>query len=232
VAFVAFGIPETLPSARRTSAGVSRVISTYGALFRNRRFVAFAVVGACAGASQFAYNTGAPSALIEHYGMSPSACGLSLSVIALSMALASQINAFLLKWYPPKRIMQTAVAAAAISTVLILVAVFTGLGGANGLIAMLLLQISTIGFILGNSMAGAMYAAGMYAGAASALLGVMMFVLGTVGSALIGMFHDSSGRLMGAVIAVFSLASLAIAYSMGPDGDDAVAVRDNADATV
>jgi DHA1 family bicyclomycin/chloramphenicol resistance-like MFS transporter len=228
VGFVWWIVPETLPVSRRTTVGVSRIMSTYGSLLRNRRFVAYAVVGASAGAIQFSYNTGAPGVLIEHYGMSARTCGLSLSAIALSMAVTSQMNALLLRWYLPKRILQVAVVVAALSSALVLVATFTGIGAAVGLIAVLLLQISMVGFIMANSMAGAMSSAGMHAGAASALFGVLMFALGTIGSALIGILHDSSGRLMGCVIATFSVVSLLISFRAGTEGGAPAAVGEDA----
>jgi MFS transporter, DHA1 family, multidrug resistance protein len=231
VIFVALVIPETLPAARRSTVGLSRLVSTYGALLKNRRFVAFALVGACAAATQFSYNTGAPAVLIEHYGLSPSACGLALSAIALSMALASQVNAVLLKWHVPRRIMKTAVVAAVLSSALLLISVFSGFGGATGLTVALLLQITMIGFIIANSMAGAMSSAGLHAGAASALLGVMMFLLGTVGSALIGVLHDSAGRLMAVVIVVFSLISVTVTLRAGAGSDTPALAREGAGAT-
>jgi DHA1 family bicyclomycin/chloramphenicol resistance-like MFS transporter len=228
--FISVGLPETLPVVRRSSTGFTRMLSTYGTLLRNRRFAGFAFVGACAAAVQFTYNTGAPSALIEHHGMTPSNCGLALSAIGLSMAITSQINALLLRWYTPMRILNAAVGVSSLTSVMILVCVFTGLGGAMGLIVSLLLQIALIGFIIANSMAGAMSSAGMHAGAASALLGVMMFVLGTLGSALVGSFHDTSGRLMGVIIAALSLASLIVALRSGKDAESPEHAASGADA--
>jgi hypothetical protein len=57
-------------------------------------------------------------------------------------------------------------------------------------------------------MAAAIAAAGPQAGAASALVGVLQFLCGTLGSAALGLHHDTSGRLMGIVILALSLATL------------------------
>jgi MFS transporter, DHA1 family, multidrug resistance protein len=213
---VAAWLPETLPRARRTDGSFSRVFGTYGRLLRDRRFVAFAVVGAAAAAYQFTYNTGAPSVLIEHYHLPVQTTGLLFSVIAVSTACASQLSAFLLKWFDPDRIMNTAVIVSVITSAALVASAFTGLGGVPALIASLFVVISTIGFIMGNSMAGAMSSGGAHAGAASALVGVMQFLFGTIGSALVGFFPDILGRPMATVIGLFSALALCMVLLVRP----------------
>jgi len=216
LASVAVLLPETLPPGRRTGLKLSMVFGTYGALLRNRRFATFATISAAAAAYQFTYNTGTPAVLIEHYGLLPQTTGILFSVIAISTACASQLNAVLLKWFEPDSIMRTAVVLSVIASVGLLVAVFTQLGGVTGLVACLFVLISTIGFIMGNAMAGAMSSAGALAGAASALIGVMQFLFGTLGSGIVGLFPDSHGRPMGIVVEVLALASLAMAFRARP----------------
>jgi MFS transporter, DHA1 family, multidrug resistance protein len=217
---VAVCLPETLPRTRRTHASFVKVFSTYGRLINDRQFTTFAIIGAAAAAYQFTYNTGTPSVLIEHYHLPAQTTGLVFSVIAVSTACASQLNAFLLKWFDPNRIMNTAVVVSMIASGALVASVFTGIGGVAVLVASLFVVISTIGFIMGNSMAGAMSSAGSQAGAASALVGVMQFLLGTIGSALVGFFPDVLGRPMAVVIALFSVLSLCMVMiarpSVGP----------------
>ena len=205
---VAWLLPETLPPTRRSVRRFSSVFSTYGNLLKNRRFASFAAIGACAAAFQFTYNTGGPTVIIEHYHVSASTAGLLFSLVAVSIALASQLNAVLLKWLPPDRILWLAVLLSVIASAALLGSVFTEVGGAPGLIASLFVLISTIGFIMGNSMAGAISSAGNQAGAASALVGVMQFLFGTIGSAVVGLIPDVAGRTMGVVIGLLSLVAV------------------------
>jgi len=211
LAAIAALLPETLPKERRTQLELSKVFGTYGTLLRNRRFATFATVSAAAAAYQFTYNTGSPSVLIEHYHIAPQTTGLLFSVIAVSTACASQLNAVLLRWFEPDSIMNAAVAASVVAGAALLGSVCTDIGGVVGLVVVLFVLISTIGFIMGNSMAGAMSSAGALAGAASALIGVMQFLFGTVGSAIVGFFPDSLGRPMGLVIGVLAVTSLLMA---------------------
>lgn len=205
---IMLSLPETFPRERRSSFGLSHAFGTYGSLLRDRRFLVFATICAAAAAYQLTYNTGAPSVLIEHHGVTPRVTGLLFSLIALSTACASQANAFLLKWYSPERITNRAVLVSVAASVAILICVFTDAGGVPALVAGLFALISTLGFIMGNTLAGAISSSSGHAGAASALVGVMQFLFGTLGSASVGLFPDASGRVMGIVLMALSLLSL------------------------
>jgi len=201
-------LPETA-SKQRQSAGLANAVSAYRRLLGNTRFVTFAAIGACAIALQFSYNTGAPAVFIQHYGLTPSHAGLLLSIIALSMAFAAPVNALLLKWFAPERLMRAAVIVSVLASFALLGVVFTD-AGTTAFTAVLFVLIAVPGFVGGNSMAGAISSAGSQAGAASGLVGVMQFVLGTIGSACIGAFGDASGRVMAIVLVLLSLGALAM----------------------
>jgi DHA1 family bicyclomycin/chloramphenicol resistance-like MFS transporter len=116
------------------------------------------------------------------------------------MAVCSQLNGWLLRWYTPAQMLSVAVRAALVAGLLTFAAAATGVGAVNGIAAALLLNIATIGFIMPNAMAVGMMSAGAHAGTASALMGVLMFTVGTVGSAVVGAAQDRSGRAMAVVI--------------------------------
>jgi MFS transporter, DHA1 family, multidrug resistance protein len=203
-------LPETSVRERRTRSDLSDVLGTYGTLLRNTRFVVPAAIGGCAAAFQFAYNTGGPGAVIEHYGTSPARAGVFFSIIALSTAVASQTNALLLEWFSPERLTSMAARVSVAASVAVLLSSLTGYAGVGGLIVSLFVLIATLGFIMGNTMAAAISNAGIHAGAASALVGVMQFVFGTAASMPIGLSHDASGRLMGVVLVVLGVIALAL----------------------
>jgi MFS transporter, DHA1 family, multidrug resistance protein len=224
-AAVALLLPETLPPERRVVVKFAKVFTTYGRLLRNRRFAAFAAIGACAAAFQFTYNTGGPTVVIEHYHVSAGTAGLLFSLIAVSTAVASQLNAVLVRWLDPDRILGLAVMLSVLASIALLVSVYTEAGGVTGLIVSLFLLISTVGFIMGNSMAGAITSAGEQAGAASALVGVMQFLFGTIGSGIVGLIPDAAGRTMGIVVGVLSLTAVVMMMRVGRATPDAVLVN-------
>jgi DHA1 family bicyclomycin/chloramphenicol resistance-like MFS transporter len=216
-------LPETHPPSRRSVVKFSNVFSTYGRLLTNRRFAAFAAIGACAAAFQFTYNTGGPTVVIEHYHLSAATAGFLFSLIAVSTAAASQLNALLVKWLDPERILGLAVLLSVLASVGLLVSVFTGAGGVAGLVGCLFVLISTVGFIMGNSMAGAISSAGDQAGAASALVGALQFLFGTIGSGIVGLIPDTAGRTMGVVIGLLSITAVIMVLRIGPADTQAVA---------
>jgi DHA1 family bicyclomycin/chloramphenicol resistance-like MFS transporter len=204
-------LPETHPRARRSRVGIGKMLGTYGQLLRNGRFVALSIVGAGAVACQFTYNTGGPAVIIDHYGIPAATAGILFSLIALSTAVAAQANVFILRWIAPGRVMLLAIYVNVAAAIALLLALMSGAGGVAVLIAILFVLIATPGFIAGNAMAAAISAAGDRAGAASALVGVMQFVLGTLGSGVVGYLHDPSGSVMGIAILALSVGTLATA---------------------
>jgi len=203
-------LPETLPGERRVRSSFLSAFGTYRKLLGSVRFFVPAAIGGCAAAFQFAYNTGGPSTVIEHYGVSPARAGVLFSIVALSTAVASQANAVLLKWFAPEQLTRVAVRVSVISSLGIVISAFTGYGGVIGLIASLLVLIATLGMIMGNTMAAAISSAGAHAGAASALVGVMQFVFGTLASMPIGLAHDASGKWLSLVLLLLAIVALAL----------------------
>jgi DHA1 family bicyclomycin/chloramphenicol resistance-like MFS transporter len=67
-----------------------------------------------------------------------------------------------------------------------------------------------LGIIFPNATAIAMQPFAAEAGIASALLGVFQFILGAIGGALVGAFHDGTALPMAIQIACYSLAARAI----------------------
>jgi len=204
-------LPETQPRERRSTVRVGAILGTYGGLLRNGRFAAFSLVAAGVVACQFSYNVGGPAILIEHFGLQPATAGLLLSIIALSTAAAAQVNVFVLRRAAPERVMRVSIYVLVAAAVALLLTFLSGLGGVATVVAILFVLIATPGFIATNAMAAAISSAGDRAGAASALVGVMQFILGTVGSGVVGSLHDPSGRVLGVVILVLSLFTLGTA---------------------
>lgn len=58
VTVAAFGLPETLPPARRRGGGVAATVRVYGSLLRDRTFVGLVLVAGLAMAALFAYVAG------------------------------------------------------------------------------------------------------------------------------------------------------------------------------
>ena len=204
-------LPETQPAARRTHQRMGAVFATYAGLLRNGRIAAFAIAAGGAVACQFSFNTAGPSMLIEYYRLSPATAGWLLSLIALSTAAAAQANMLILRRASPEALMLTAVGVLVGAAAALALVTFGHIGGVTVLACVLFVLAAVPGVIVPNAMAAALSSAGDQAGAASALIGVMQFILGTLGSGIVGYFHDPSGRVLSSVVLALSVATLACA---------------------
>jgi len=93
---------------------------------------------------------------------------------------------------------------------------WTDWGGLFGLAIPLFLFVSTTGFIVANSIAGALNLFPQRAGAVSALVGSMQYGTGVLGSALVGFLADGTPRPMGGVVAVLGVSTLLCARFLVP----------------
>ncbi len=204
-------VPETQPVARRAHQPIGAVFSNYAALLRNGRIAAFAIAAGGAVACQFSYNTAGPSMLIDHFRLSPATAGGLLSLIALSTAAAAQANMLILRRASPERLLIIAVAILVAAAGTLVAVTVWHIGGVWAVVCVLFVLVAVPGAIVPNAMAAAISSAGDRAGAASALIGVLQFTLGTVGSAVVGYFHDPSGRVLGLTVLAMSVATLGCA---------------------
>ena len=207
VAATLVALPETRPrSARSGGSG----IADYGRVLSDRRALGFILGGGLAMGGLFAYISGSPFVLIEHYGLSARAYGLVFGSIAAGLIAASQWNRRLLARYPSRDILTVALVLNVVLGVGLVLVGSTGFGGLPALIVFLLLFISTLGLIQPNAIACALADHPERAASASALYGVVQFGVASAASALVGALHDDTPRSMTAVMAISGVGALAM----------------------
>jgi DHA1 family bicyclomycin/chloramphenicol resistance-like MFS transporter len=193
-------LPETLPPDRRATGGLHHVLRVYKQLLRNRRFLAFAAIGAFSLAGLFAYITDSSFIFIELYGLTPEQYGMLFGMNALGLITAAQVNVHLLRWFSVRQILATAVLAYVGAAVALTFVATTDLGGLIALMIPLFVAISSLGLVLGNAAAAAMAQAGDYRGTASALIGVLQFALSAAISGLAGALQNGTAVPMATII--------------------------------
>jgi DHA1 family bicyclomycin/chloramphenicol resistance-like MFS transporter len=208
VALVLFGLPETLPPERRSTAGLGHALAAYGSLIRDRQFVGFALAGGFISAGMFVYIAGSPFVLIELYGVAPEHYGWIFGANALGLIAASQLNRRLLQRYNGETIMRAAIGTIVISGVVLVAVAVTGLGGLAGLLPPLFVCIAGYGLVAPNATAAAMAPYGAMAGSASALLGTLQFSVGAMAGILVGVLHNGTALPMAGMIAACAIAAL------------------------
>jgi DHA1 family bicyclomycin/chloramphenicol resistance-like MFS transporter len=84
----------------------------------------------------------------------------------------------------------------------------TGWGGSWGVVLSFLVFFSSVGFIVANSMAGALTCFPERAGAVSALVGAIQYGSGIIGSALVGLLADGTPWPLGLIIGMTGVGCL------------------------
>jgi DHA1 family bicyclomycin/chloramphenicol resistance-like MFS transporter len=203
-----FTIPETLSAKRRNRESVGRALMRYGELLRYRRLLGYAGTGSFLYAGVFAYVAGTPFTYITIYHVPVQLYGLLFGLGIIGIMVANLVNLRLVPRVGYDRMLLFGTVITAASAIVTALAAHTGWGGLWGLVAPLFVFVSMTGFVVANSITGAMADFPERAGAVSALVGALQYGLGMVGSGLVGAFADGTPWPMGWVIAISGIGSL------------------------
>lgn len=209
---VSLTLGESLPVAKRQRHDILTVFRVYGTLLRDRHFMRFALAGGLIIAGMFAYIAGSPYVFMDIHGVSPEHYGLIFGTNAAGLIFASQINGRLVMRVNRERLFFGAVIVAAAASVALFAAALTAFGGFAGILVPLFVFIASLGFILPLSAALAMAPHGRNAGSASALIGVLQFVLGAAAGTLVGILHDGTAKPMTLIIAACGCGALLVQF--------------------
>ncbi|AJY68342.1 MFS transporter [Geobacter sulfurreducens] len=203
-----FTIPETLPAARRNQESLGRALGRYGELLRDSRFLGYAGAGGFFYAGMFAYIAGTPFAYINYYHVPEQQYGLLFGLGILGIMASNILNSYLVSRFDYDRMLLVGTIIATFSASMVAVFARTGWGGLLGLVVPLFMFVFATGFIVANSITGAMDKFPERAGAVSALVGALQYGSGIVGSGLVGLFSDGTPWPMGWVIVICGIGSL------------------------
>lgn len=209
-------LPETLPPERRSREPLWRAMAGYAELLRHRRLLGHAGAGGFFYGGIYAYIAGTPFAYITFHHVSPQFYGVLFGVGIVGIMLANQINSRRVIRLGGDRLMRAGALGAAAAGILLALDAWTGWGKLMGLVIPLFLFVSAAGFIVANSIAGALGSFPERAGAVSALVGAIQYGTGITGSALVGIFADGTPWPMGCIIALMGIGSLLCALFLVP----------------
>ena len=203
-----FTIPETLPAARRNQESLGRALARYGELLRDRRILGYAGAGGFFYAGMFAYIAGTPFAYITYYHVPEQLYGLLFGLGIIGIMASNLLNSHLVSRFDYDRMLMVGTIIASFSAIMVAVFARTGWGGLLGLVVPLFVFVSATGFIVANSITGALDNFPERAGTVSALVGAIQYGSGIVGSGLVGIFANGTPWPMGWVIAICGIGSL------------------------
>jgi DHA1 family bicyclomycin/chloramphenicol resistance-like MFS transporter len=216
VAAAGLGLRETLPRERRQTGGFPETLRTFGRLWADRVFVAYALSGGLAFAAMFAYIAGSPFVIQDIHGVSPQGFSLVFAVNGLGIVAAGLVSGRLAGRVAPTRLLAAGFGLSLIGGASLLLAILAGLGLA-ALLPALFAVVSSIGLIMPNLAALALSRRPSHeAGSASALLGLAQFVIGGAAAPLVGVAGEETAVPMGIVIAALAGGAMLTFLSAGP----------------
>ncbi|MEH7097400.1 Bcr/CflA family multidrug efflux MFS transporter [Neobacillus vireti] len=210
---VTFKLEETLPEENRVPSNLPQIMKNFGSLFKDRTFMGYALTQGFTTAGIFAYVSGIPFVYQNIYGVTPQQFSLLFGTNGVALIIGSQLVGRFADVISERTFLKIGLA-------------ISNLAGAWLLIALLLKApliavavpifffIGSISIIGTTSFALAIETQGHIAGSASALLGLLPFVLGSLTAPLVGIAGAFTGVPMGVIIFTASFLAFLSYYGL------------------
>jgi MFS transporter, DHA1 family, multidrug resistance protein len=198
----------------RKKLAIGNVLRTYGELLRNRAFLGYVLTGGMAMAGMFAYIVGSPYVFIQHFQVSTAHFGFFFGANALGLVLAAQLNARLVRHFTSDQIIRKVLTIQVGSGLLLLAGVWSGIFQLYGVAILIFVYVACVGCLFPNINAMAMAPHGARAGSASALIGVIQFLLAATSASLIGAVNSGAALPVAVLIGVCGVTAAILYRSM------------------
>ncbi|CAN2254190.1 Bcr/CflA family multidrug efflux MFS transporter [Bacillus vallismortis] len=200
VLLIAFRLKETLPPEKRIPSSIGTSVKTMGSLLKDRSFMGYALTVGFVHGGSFAYVSGTPFVYQDIYGVSPQVFSILFGINGLAIISGSFIIGRFGGIIHEKSLLRIAVITAMIATAVLLAMTIIH-GPLATLVISIFIYMITIGMVLTSTFTLAMEKQGHRAGSASALLGMLPLLLGSIVSPLVGI-NETTAIPMGAIMFV------------------------------
>ncbi|MEL4161874.1 Bcr/CflA family efflux MFS transporter [Corynebacterium bovis] len=204
---VAWRMPETLPPERRFGGSLGMTYRRMGQLLARRAFMGQTLCFALGFGTMFSFISGSSFVMQEQLGMSPLGFSLVFAVNAAALIVGNIVTMRIVGRTGPRVLQTVAMGLQVVGVVALLLVALSHPGPGGGSVAAVLgcTLVVTLGSSLnfGNTTSIAQGMAADRAGAASAVLGGVQFLVAGIVSPLVGLGEDSL-LTMAVVMAVCS----------------------------
>lgn len=203
-----FRLKETLPKERRVPASLKELAINFGSLLRNRVFMGYALTQGLMMSGIFAYVAGTPFIYQKIHGVSPQVFSILFAVNGIALIIGAQLVNRLAGKVNQLRLLRIGLIGAVTSSFVVLIVILSN-GPLYAIVISLFLLLLSLGVINPVAFTLAIETQGHIAGSASALLGVLPFLLGAVSSPLVGIAGEYSAIPFGIIIFTSTLLAAA-----------------------
>ncbi len=220
-------VPETLPPAARSPASMRSALGAMATICRDRMYLAYALACALANGATFAYVAGSSFVLQNVYRLSPQLYGLVFALTACSMVAGAQVSARLAVRYGPATLLAAGLVTMAAGGALLFVVIVAHVVGLAGVIPALMLMLTGWGLTASNALALAIHRYPESAGAASAIVGCLQFLMAAIVAPLPGLGGDADPLPMAILVLAFPLTAIGTWLLLARGADSSEPTLDN-----
>ncbi|GAA4405251.1 Bcr/CflA family drug resistance efflux transporter [Advenella faeciporci] len=185
IALCVVKLQESLKPEKVVKLSAKTIGGNYFGLLCHRNFMAFALSGGLGMAGLFAFIASSPTIFITQFGIAPENFGFLFGLNAAGLILGSQISVHMLRKHASIKVLKTALLLGLVSSVTGLLLTLGNLINLTLFMICMFCLSACLGVINPNSTALALKEQGTRLGVASALMGCMQFMFGTLTSSLV-----------------------------------------------
>lgn len=212
---VIFALPDKYIPNRNLSLKPGPMLASFWEVLKNPQFFTYVFTGALSFAGLFAYVAGSPLVFMEMYHVSEKGYGWIFAGLSVGFIGSSQVNSWLLKrGFTSRQIIPVALTVQVLAGLVFVLVAMNGWMGLTGVLVMLFIILSCIGFISPNASALSLAPFEHNAGTASALMGALQLGFGALASMGIGFFHALTAVPLAAIMAASGVLA-GVAYVLG-----------------
>lgn len=161
-------------------------------VLREPQFYTYALISSITFAGLFAYVSSSPTVFMKIYEVSKTGYGWIFALLSVFFIGSSQVNSLILRWFSSKKIVEWALLAQCVFSLIFLVFALNGWLNLYITVGFIALFLSCLGLINPNAAALSLAPFSKNAGSASALMGALQMGLGALASVMVSLFSDHS----------------------------------------
>ncbi|WP_181350282.1 Bcr/CflA family efflux MFS transporter [Thalassobacillus sp. CUG 92003] len=217
---ISLKLTETLAPEKRLPSSLGNSVRTMGSLLKDRSFIGYALTIGFVHGGSFAYVSGTPFVYQEIYNVSPQVFSVLFGINGLAIISGSTIIGRLGGIIHERKLLRAAVITAVSATSFLLIMTIIE-GPLPLLVIPIFIYMTSMGMVLTSTFTLAMEHQGHRAGSASAVLGMLPLLFGSIVSPLVGL-DETTAVPMGATLFITSFIGFVIFFTLTKDATPSV----------